>query len=241
MGTAWERGEEERGGSRGTGHRLGCPQGLCSGNGSGRPGGGEAACLASCLQLQRRPVTEVAHYPFPGHQQVGENSPVCWEPDGTQLHCHGHAGAQRVGSGLPLPSRLPLCSGVQAHRGRLADPRGPCFAELTLLQATPGPEVGRLQEAPTPTSPKLWGYEAGPLLMALSLLSPFGVFFRAQRGEAEQSVPISTQDRFSLCTEPSLFRLTAPSPHHHPTPGLPFPAAGDTPGQPAGLAGAPAL
>lgn len=140
------------------------------------------------------------------------------------------------GQGCPSPAGLPLCSGVQAHRGRLVDPRGPCFAELTLLQATPGPEVGRLQEAPTPTSP--WGYEAGPPLMALSFLSPFGVLFRAQTGEAEQSVPSTTQGRCSPCAEPE--SVPADCPPHHPTPGLPLPAAGETPGQPAGLAGAQA-
>lgn len=117
VGTAWEKGEEARRGSRGTGHRLRCPQGLCSGNGRGRPGGVEAACLASCLQLQRRPVTEVAHYPGPGHQQVGENSPVCWEPDGTGYIVTAMWGPHLWGQGCPSSAGCPSALGSRHTEG----------------------------------------------------------------------------------------------------------------------------
>lgn len=118
--------------------------------------------------------------------------------------------------------------------------RGPCFAELTLFQATPGPEVGRLQEAPTLTSPKPWGSEAGALLMVpsrLRLVSSSGY------GEGRLSICPQLHPGLLLpCAQKGACspapRTLSTSPHPEPsplhsTPGLPSPGAGGTPGQPS--------
>lgn len=94
----------------------GVPAGTVLGNWqSAGPSAMEAACLASCLHLQRCPVTEVTRYPCHGHQQVGESAPVCWEPDVTWPHCHSRAQCEgealrALGPELPLSSRPTPCS-----------------------------------------------------------------------------------------------------------------------------------